>query len=331
MTIICDQAVDLLRRFHDDEVAAYDTYLRVYREKEAKRDKNGRRVSAGQVRADPNWKPEDLNDKRVLVIGENGLGDEILTLGCLQDLGSCCKDVTWKCDQKLEPLLRQSFPDVRFISALEAPGDPVVIHAWQLIGRFRPSLESFTWTRNGLFSPYLDGGSCERGNTLKPRIGLAWHSEGGKEEKSCDLDRVPGWAAFFAALGERAQFVSLQHGATTEALEAVRDTIQTVKERYSVEIHQDPSLDTFKDFPGLAAQVAGLDYVVSISTTVVHLAGALGVPGAVLLPDNPIPHWQAGQHICVWYPTLRPIRHAQVGDWDGAIAQVTRQLLSRLR
>ena len=237
--------------------------------------------------------------------------------------------MVWQCAPRLQPLLRQSFPDIQFISAPEALGDiDLVIHSWQLIGRFRSTLESFAWTGSGLFSPYLHCRNTEPSEVSGPRIGLAWHSEGGKPAKSCDLDGVPGWSAFFEALGERTQFVSLQHG--EKDLQAVQDTIRAVKDRYGVAIYQDAGVDTFNDFCALASQVAGLDYVVSISTTVVHLAGALGVPGWVLLPDKPLPHWQAGEHICVWYPTLRPVRRERSGDWDSAIAQVTRDLLSKL-
>jgi hypothetical protein len=325
MTTTCDEAAVLLMQFRDDEAAAYDAFLRKYRDNEKRRDKEHRKTSAGLVRADPNWELEDLNNKRVLVVGENGPGDEILTLGCVQDLRACCNKVIWHCDPRLQPLLRDSFPDVRFISATEAPVDPdLVIHAWQLVGRFRPALESFAWTADGVFSPYLHGGQPEPGKAPKPQVGLAWYSKGGKPGKTCQLDRVPGWATFFRALGESAQFVSLQHGETSEDLQAVQDTIQVVKDQYGVAIYQDPSVDTFNDFRALASQVARLDYVVSISTTVAHFAGALGVQGSVLLPDDPILHWQAGQHTCVWYPTLRPVRHAQVGDWDSAIAEVTR-------
>jgi len=327
MTITCTDAVDLLGRFRHDEVAAYDAYMRTYRDNEQRRDKEHRSAPAGLVRAALDWTPQDLTGRRVLVVGENGPGDEILTLGCVEDLRVCCKEVVWQCSPKLQPLLRQSFPDMRFISAPEIPRSlDLVVHAWQLIGRFRPSLESFAWTASGLFSPYLHGKQPGRGKTSTPRIGLAWHSEGGKPGKSCDLDRVRGWAAFFGALGKRAQFVSLQHGETSEALQTVQDTIEAARDRYGVAIEEDPHVDTFNDFCGLAAQVAGLDCVVSISTTVVHLAGALGVPGWVLLPDDPIPHWQAGQHVCVWYPTLHPVRHEKAGDWDSALASITQDL-----
>lgn len=323
MTIACAEALDLFKRFAADEIAAYQAYLPRYRENEVKRERSKRKASV-PMRAALDWKPDDLKGKNVLVIGEGGPGDEILTLGCVEDLRPFCKTVTWRCSEKLQPLLQASMPEVRFI-ADDAPdhGADVVIHAWQLIERFRPSLREFAWTTSGRFTPYLHPGKMGGDKNRKPRIGLAWHSDRGKPGKSCDIDTIPGWAAFFQTLGERAQFISLQ-------MDAAQGAIDAVKGLYGTTIDQQPNLDIKDDLAGVAALVASLDYVVSISTTVVHVAGALGVPGWVLLPDEPLPHWDAGRHVCVWYPTLVPVRHTTPGDWDSAIAQVTRELLSEL-
>lgn len=97
--------------------------------------------------------------------------------------------------------------------------------------------------------------------------------------------------------------------------------------KYGVEIYQDQSIDTWNDLDGVAAQ---LDYVVSISTTVVHLAGALGVPGWVLLQHEPFAHWGAGKHVCLWYPTVRPCRQKSPGEWSGALEQVAKELAAKI-
>ena len=326
MAIACRVAANLLQRFYDEEATAYAAYLGKYNENEALRER--KRACDVPARADPKWRPEDLNGKRVLVIGENFVGDEVLTLGCLEDLRSWCKDIVWRCGAKLQPLAQHSFPEVRFITDEEANGDlDLAIHSWQLIGRFRPSLREFAWTTSGEFTPYLRSERPEADTSSTPRIGLAWHSEGGKPGKSCRIDKIPGWDVFFQTLGERARFVSLQHDVTQGATHAA---IQAVERRYGVKIFQDPCVDTLNDLRGVAAQVAGLDYVVTISTTVAHIAGALGVPGWLLLPDDPLPHWEAGKHICAWYPTLVPVRHETPGDWDSAIVRVTQDLKSRL-
>ena len=118
-------------------------------------------------------------------------------------------------------------------------------------------------------------------------------------------------------------FVSLQYGDT-------QDAINLTRWKYGVEIYQDQSIDTWNDLDGAAAQVAALDYVVSISTTVVHLAGALGVPGWVHLQHKPFAHWGAGKHVCLWYPTGWPVRQKSPGEWDSALEQVANTLAAKI-
>ena len=189
MTIACPEALSLFKRFADDEDAAYAAYLVQYREKELSRESSKRKGSV-RMRAALDWKPDDLKGKNVLVIGEDGLGDEILTIGCLEALLPYCKTVAWRCDPKLQPLFQESFPEVRFMTD-HGPdhGADVVIHSWQLIERFRPSLHEFAWTASGQFTPYLKPGKRDRDENRKPRVGLAWNSDG-KKGKSCDIDKI---------------------------------------------------------------------------------------------------------------------------------------------
>ncbi|RJG08423.1 hypothetical protein D3872_24015 [Massilia cavernae] len=120
------------------------------------------------------------------------------------------------------------------------------------------------------------------------------------------------WAKFFGELRGRVRFVSLQHGET-------QDDINFIRWKYGVEIYQDQNIDTWSDLDTVAAQVATLDYVVSISTTVIHVAGALGVPSWVLLKNEPYLHWKAGNQVCPWYPTVQPVRQKNPDEWDSTI------------
>ena len=69
------------------------------------------------------------------------------------------------------------------------------------------------------------------------------------------------------------------------------------------------------DFADTAALVSTLDRVVSVDTAVIHLAGALGVPGVVLLAYAPDWRWGLGRADSDWYPSLRLVRQDKPGDW----------------
>jgi len=314
----------LFDQFRLEEQKAFDNYLRAYKRNEKKRNLDNRSDDRGRLSFQ--WKPEDLVDKNLLVIGENGAGDEILTTACLAQLQSCCRHVVWRCDAKLKTLFQRSFPGAEFISADgSSPAVDGTIYSWELIQHFRRALDTFQWTTSGVFAPYLRTGLAREVLTARyrsgslPLVGIAWRSESPVQGKTCDLKDVSGWATFFDRLRNRVHFVSLQYGDT-------QDAINFTRWKYGVEIYQDQSIDTWNDLDGVAAQVAVLDYVVSISTTVVHLAGALGRPGWVLLKHKPFAHWRAGEHVCLWYPTVRPVCQKSPGEWSSALEQVTNEL-----
>jgi tetratricopeptide (TPR) repeat protein len=77
-----------------------------------------------------------------------------------------------------------------------------------------------------------------------------------------------------------------------------------------------------KDFQDTAAIMMSLDLVISVDTSVVNLAGALGRPIWVLLPFNPDWRWLLGRSNSPWYPTARIFRQTKEGDWASVISSV---------
>jgi len=80
------------------------------------------------------------------------------------------------------------------------------------------------------------------------------------------------------------------------------------------------------DFAETAALVAELDLVVSVDTSVAHLAGALGRPVWLLLPFIPDWRWGRGREETPWYPTMRLFRQPERGDWDSVVQRVAAEL-----
>ncbi len=81
-----------------------------------------------------------------------------------------------------------------------------------------------------------------------------------------------------------------------------------------------------EDFADTAALVANLDLIVSIDTSVVHLAAALGKPVWLLDRFDPCWRWLVGRRDSPWYPRLRLYRQPQPGDWDVVLAEIARDL-----
>jgi ADP-heptose:LPS heptosyltransferase len=83
------------------------------------------------------------------------------------------------------------------------------------------------------------------------------------------------------------------------------------------------------DFARTAALVDALDAVVTVDTSIAHLAGALGKPVFVLLPFAPDWRWGLAAAHTPWYPTARLVRQPALGDWSGAVAALQEQLRER--
>ena len=81
------------------------------------------------------------------------------------------------------------------------------------------------------------------------------------------------------------------------------------------------------DFTDTAAIVAALDLVITVDTSVAHLAGALGIPTWILIGFAPDWRWLLERTDSPWYPSVRLFRQDKVGDWAGVIAKVKPQLI----
>ena len=89
--------------------------------------------------------------------------------------------------------------------------------------------------------------------------------------------------------------------------------------------------DDLADMADAAAVVALCDLVVTVDTSVAHLAAAMGRPVAILLPFSPDWRWTLDGPTSPWYPAARLFRQPRPGDWESAIANLMRELPSLLR
>ncbi|PGH56585.1 N-acetylglucosaminyltransferase [Azospirillum palustre] len=265
----------------------------------------------------PEWQGEPLAGRRILVWGEQGLGDEILFGTALPDLLAQAGTVIVECDPRLAGLFARALPaaEVRAPSADPRDAD---CHAplGSVAARLRPDLRRFRATSPFLSpDPGLAAGWGERLATLGPglRVGICWRSSRMTADRAGAYSRVAQWSPVFGIPG--IAFVSLQydgHGAEREE----------VLHRFGTVLHHWPDLDQRNDLDGVAALMSGLDLVISAPTAVGELAAALGVP--VWRIDG-AGDWSAlGTAVRPWFPTMSLIGRS--GDLDAALAAVARRL-----
>jgi hypothetical protein len=262
----------------------------------------------------PLWTGENLAPKRLLIWGEQGVGDEIMFAGLIPDAMRTGNRCVLDCDARLKSLFARSFPGIDVISG-HNPELEFAAHlpSGSLPGMFRTRHAAFAATR----SPYLVADPVER-DRFRARytdgrrlVGLAWHTANRNtgRYRSIDLSR---FTPLFARPGIR--WVSLQYGQ--------HDELENQAAAANAPILIDRSVDQFANIDAFAAQVAAMDMVVTIDNSTAHLAGALGVPTCVLLPFAPDWRWLQAREDSPWYPTLRLFRQTQRDDWQSVMQKV---------
>jgi tetratricopeptide (TPR) repeat protein len=153
------------------------------------------------------------------------------------------------------------------------------------------------------------------GKKLRPRVGVAW--SGSKDHKN-DRNRSLALSAFCDCLIQGIDVVSLQKEMRAGDQEALaKSGILFVGEE-------------IRDFSDTAGLVANMDLIISVDTSVAHLAGALGKPVWILLPFSPDWRWMLEREDTPWYPNGRLFRQPKIGDWSGVTKKLAVELATWL-
>jgi tetratricopeptide (TPR) repeat protein len=150
----------------------------------------------------------------------------------------------------------------------------------------------------------------------KLRVGLVWS---GNPAHGNDRNRSMPLVALSAIMDVDARFISLQKDvrATDRAILFERTEITDLTEHLS-------------DFADTAALMACLDLVITVDTSVAHLAGALGRPTWILLPYTPDYRWLLDRDDSPWYPTVRLFRQGEDRDYANVLKRVRAELENRI-
>ncbi len=270
----------------------------------------------------PMWDGSPLKDKTILIHSEQGIGDNIQFVRYLPMVQALGGRVIFECLPELVQLLKHC-AGIDTIISKDPSGnlsEQFDVHMPLLsIPRVFDTIPS-----NG---PYIMPDSIRvmkwrnllEINEKSIKIGLVWASSPENKKlylkKSCKLNHfetiseIPGLS-----------FYSLQKGpASTE----IHDAPNNMKI-----INLDNEL---KDFADTAAVIANLDIVISVDTSVAHLAGAIGKPVWTLLPFVPDWRWLLERDDSPWYPSMRLFRQTKMYEWDGVFEQVKESLIDNCK
>ena len=270
------------------------------------------------------WTPE-VRTGSVCATWEQGLGDQIMFGSCLPDLaaayaGRCVVE----CDERLVGLFRRSFPALAVQGAAASRSrDPAIVPPTCDSEIPMGSLPGIFRRAPGEFPPH--GGRYLRADPARVSywrhrlreigpgraIGLSWRGGLPRSRRSMRSIEPEEFAGALAATN--VVLVSLQYG-------DVDVDIARIAAATGRQLHHWP--EVIRDYDETAALVSALDLVVSVCTSVVHLAGALGSKAWVLVPA--VAEWRYGRRgqQMAWYESVRLFRQPAVGQWQPVIREI---------
>lgn len=257
-----------------------------------------------------------LQGRTILLHAEQGLGDTIQFARYVPLLARSGANVVLEVQRELKALVGQ----IEGAGTVAARGEPLPafdVHC--PLGSLPLALETEPATIPAEV-PYLNADHAHidkwraRLQALgRPRVAMAWS---GNPQHMNDRNRsIP-----LARLGslwssDSVNFVAIQR--------ELRDGDAELLARETRVAQIGTELDDFAD---TAAVLALVDLVITVDTSVAHLAGAMGRPVWILLPFSPDWRWTLSGETSRWYPTARLFRQPSLGDWDSVIERVRGEL-----
>ncbi len=274
---------------------------------------------AGIIGSVPKWDGQNALDKTLLLIGE-GFGDIIQSSRHLPQIKKSCKRVVIICKEEIKGLISRHF-DVSVVSSWrELPDVDVYSTFIDTIGILYPDKPPWTASTSCFGSdtgsgPYIGSDKkladtwrkCLLGRSKGYRVGLAW--QGSPDHfndfrRSIDFEFLVPLIKSTPSIG----WLGIQ---------------KEVGSRQLPIVNVGPELGSFED---TAAVIENMDLVISIDSSVAHLAGAMGKPVWTLLPYAAEWRWPRRGVDAYWYSSMRLFRQSRPGHWPNVIDQVRSEL-----
>ena len=269
--------------------------------------------------------------KKILVVKERGVGDEILYGSMYPDFLKKYLNSKIETDPRLISLFERSFkikgkfvPYSQFSkSKKELKQFDVILYAGSLGRVFRNRLSDFP-------NKHFLNAETHKCNILKEKlkkitpkkkIGLSWWSKNKTygSDKSLDLNLLLPLIEI-----NKFSFINLQYGNTVDEIKAFNNSSKS-------KIINIDNLDLFNDFESIAALLKNLDLFISVSNSTAHLSAALGVPTWIIKPKSHavFHYWNQPNNTTPWYPSIRLFSYKD--KWSTKISEIKSTLLKKFK
>ena len=257
---------------------------------------------------EPVWNGEDIEGKHLLVHPEQGYGDTIMACRFIKLLEGRGARITFAVPKHLKSIMETLETKAKVI----AVGDAVEKVDFHVPLMSLAHLTANQWDTIPAEPHYLKVPTDAQvrwddrfGATDGLRIGFVCS---GNPDHSNDAARSLNMMTFLKALPAGPEYHLLQRD--------LRDTdLAAVSRRKDIITYQ----KDISDFADTSALCMKMDLVISVDTSVAHLAGALGRPTIVMLSAWPDWRWGLGRVQDTWYPNTRLVRQKEINDWRSVL------------
>ena len=281
----------------------------------------------------PRWEPgTDLAGRSLLVMGEQGLGDEILFANTLPDvierLGPHGR-LAVAVEPRLIPLFQRAFPEAevgahatyavgsRLVRVAPFLKEPSELDLWtpiaSLLREHRRSVAAFP--RRERFLEADPARVAHWRGLLEDlpgaKVGLLWKSAVNRDSRHRWFSPFAQWEPILTQPG--VTFVNLQYGDCSEE-------IAFVKETWGVDVWTPPGIDLKQDLDDVAALCCAMDLVLGFSNATLNIGAACGAP--TWLISVPGAWTRLGTEQYPWYPQTRVFLLEAFGDWTPVMTEV---------
>jgi Flp pilus assembly protein TadD len=254
----------------------------------------------------PVWDGSALGSRILLVHAEQGFGDTIQFARYLPMLAAGGAKVVLACDWALTALLSTLPGIVAVVKDRPLPAYDYWVDQMSLPLMCRTQPDAIPSPQGYLCACSTRQSAWREALPTGHKVGIAW---AGNPSHSNDHHRSLSVAALEKLVATPGiSFINLQLGPRAS------------------EGRLAPLPLPLTDYAETAALIANLDLVVTVDTSVAHLAGALGVPCWVMLPFAPDWRWRLGREDSPWYTSVRLFRQPSVGDWDSVVREIRARL-----
>tara|TARA_B100000674_G_scaffold498996_1_gene540879 strand:+ start:2184 stop:3887 length:1704 start_codon:yes stop_codon:yes gene_type:complete len=271
----------------------------------------------------PDWSGESLEGKRLLINGEQGIGDVMMFSMLIKPLINDAKKVGIITYDRLKSLYERSFTGCEIFDNRDVNKKKIDVNDWDIQAamgtlpmiRYR-NLEDYSKLKPFLIpNPIIKEELKSRFKTPKrPLIGFSWKGGGNAKQKRTKSLSLEDFLPLFRLPGF--DWISLQYG-------NVSDEIIKFNSDHGLNIKLAEDVNPLQDMDRWTALVSCCDEIISAANTTIHGGGCLGVPTTVILAKDPDWRWLGDEGSnCYWYDSVSIARQKAVGDWNEPIVKI---------